>query len=920
VVYAGLYDGWPTYYSATIGGVTMSRLLGAGYYYSGRNYAEFDDIYSYWYDVEIFYLWRSAANEVIQCIPYPGYNSYCAFVAVAYSGTTSAEPFFEGTTWVLTDSQCYTYVRSCPCGGPTSLSASIAAGTAGRLVVQATVFGSYGYSLTIGSGQTEYWQYPSDPYRSSYACGIWGFEANYKDDGGAGTAMTATAASGHYWWGYGSIVTAIRPAAATVTFYTNPTTIGSITVSGVGTYTNGQSASLGYTSYTVTANPPSGYVSSWSFGGSVSTTGPNRMLVSGVGSLTANFIQISQPQPKLLVMSTNAISGTTSSPLRWSVAVYFSASALPALPSNPLQPSAGSIIQVGSWNTSWNSTGGYYGYLYTDDSAWGSTHYMGMITQQYPSSLSYLVNPVPYPIPCESAHMWGTVAATMAYVTGTVTITIVTDDAMEVWYAPVSSSGIGTWNSVFAGAAWKGQGATQYGPTTLSLSTGTYLFVTQWVDWCGGGGQGFKITGPVAAPTSLLGSVTPTLGASWQTVSSVSISASPNSGYVFGSWVGSGSGSYSGTTSSTSITMSATITEQANFGYSMTVSYQVSGGGTPTAPTFNYVQGGQSKQYTATGAPVPVVCDVNSAWSITNPLSNSGTEKWWSSQAVSGTATAATTLAFVYYHQYRLMLSYAVSQGGTPTAPTFTANRNGVSTPQVLTTTSTGYWYDNNAAWAVTPNPLIGSMLGERWYSNQTLSGSISSAQTFTFTFYHQILIIITSDPTGPGFVEVDHRPITTPMSYNWTINDVHNLKALSPVSCGNGCQYIFKSWSDGGAQIHDYRVSSLAPIIASGFSSDAPQPDDPTTISINNTSITPINTRPDGMTTTATCNALTITAPINTQPDGRTLTTTTLTTSDHSITQGQAASWPIITSCVLCIMLLIFFAIYVHQRRSKKG
>jgi hypothetical protein len=63
-----------------------------------------------------------------------------------------------------------------------------------------------------------------------------------------------------------SLLTSVKPAYAyTVTFKTNPTTVGSITVDGSTTYTNGQTGEYTGT-YTISANIPPGYVLVWIMG------------------------------------------------------------------------------------------------------------------------------------------------------------------------------------------------------------------------------------------------------------------------------------------------------------------------------------------------------------------------------------------------------------------------------------------------------------------------------------------------------------------------------------------------------------------------------------------------------------------------------------------------------------------------------
>jgi hypothetical protein len=89
----------------------------------------------------------------------------------------------------------------------------------------------------------------------------------------------------------------------------------------------------------------------------------------------------------------------------------------------------------------------------------------------------------------------------------------------------------------------------------------------------------------------------------------------------------------------------------------MTVSYSVVGGGTPTAPVFNYVLKGAPKTLTLTTKAQAVSVDAGSTWSVTpNPLTgSSSSQRWSSTEALTGTASA-TTILFSFQHQYYLTM------------------------------------------------------------------------------------------------------------------------------------------------------------------------------------------------------------------------------------------------------------------------
>jgi hypothetical protein len=96
---------------------------------------------------------------------------------------------------------------------------------------------------------------------------------------------------------------------------------------------------------------------------------------------------------------------------------------------------------------------------------------------------------------------------------------------------------------------WSDGGAISHAVSPTSTTTYTANFTTQYYLTMNAG------TGGTVSPCS-----------GWyNSGAGISISATPNSGYTFGSWGGSGSGSYSGNSSSSSVTMNGVINEAATF-------------------------------------------------------------------------------------------------------------------------------------------------------------------------------------------------------------------------------------------------------------------------------------------------------------------------------------------------------------------
>jgi hypothetical protein len=111
------------------------------------------------------------------------------------------------------------------------------------------------------------------------------------------------------------------------------------------------------------------------------------------------------------------------------------------------------------------------------------------------------------------------------------------------------------------------------------------------------------------------------------------------------------------TTSSTTTSTSDTTTTSTRSGtVNMMVSDAVLGGGNPMPPSFNYVLNGESKSVTLSRIVRTVTVDAGSQWSVTpNPLDGSSFQRWYSTQPLTGTASA-TTIDFVYEHQYFLTM------------------------------------------------------------------------------------------------------------------------------------------------------------------------------------------------------------------------------------------------------------------------
>ena len=227
--------------------------------------------------------------------------------------------------------------------------------------------------------------------------------------------------------------------------------------------------------------------------------------------------------------------------------------------------------------------------------------------------------------------------------------------------------------------------------------------------------------------------------------------------------------------------------------YSFQLDYAISGSGTPTAPSLRATQFGSTYTPTLGTALGTYWLDNGQSWSVTNPLSGSGSsERWYSRPTVSGTVSASSpttagtgTLAFTYYHQY--LLTVAGGNGVT----------YGTASPTV------DNWYDSTQSTTVSSNGIFSrvSGAGQRVSSWQIDSGAInniattgsvtttsismSAAHTVTFASVTQYLLTnsldsgavnsITSSPTGDSWYD-SGTTVNIVLNNLWSSSPRNNL------------------------------------------------------------------------------------------------------------------------------------------------
>jgi len=226
------------------------------------------------------------------------------------------------------------------------------------------------------------------------------------------------------------------------------------------------------------------------------------------------------------------------------------------------------------------------------------------------------------------------------------------------------------------------------------------------------------------------------------------------------------------------------------------LSFSVTGGGSGySPPSFQANQFGLPITVVLTNTATSYWLDYGSSWVVgPNPLIGfSSTERWFTTQKTSG--TIGGTSSFKYQHQFYLTMQVNLSGAGL-TTPSSGWHNSG-QTVTIKATAKTGYQL------------LSWNGIGAGSYTGTSSSTIITMNAPITETANFGVIITITSNPTGSGYVTADRVAVKTPQTYSWVIGSTHTIAAVSPVSCGIGCQYVFTAWNDGGAQSHAITVPS---------------------------------------------------------------------------------------------------------------
>jgi hypothetical protein len=346
------------------------------------------------------------------------------------------------------------------------------------------------------------------------------------------------------------------------------------------------------------------------------------------------------------------------------------------------------------------------------------------------------------------------------------------------------SGGSGT---QYVWGSWSDGGAISHMVAPTTSTTYTANFTTQYYLTTSAG------TGGTVSPPS-----------GWyNSGASVQVQATPNGGYNFTGWTGTGSGSYTGTTNPATVTMNGPIIESAAFSQAMTsVTIQAS----PAGRSFSV----DGIPYAATQT-FSWVIGSSHAITTTSPQDLAGTRyvfaNWSDGGAISHTITApagAATYTANFTTQYLLTKTASPSSAGTvgasPSSPDgYYASGTSV---QVSATANMEYIFSN---WS-------GDLTGGA--NPQTVT--MSAPKSVTANFSSNSGITISTNPTGLSFM-VDGISYSSTQVFFWVPGSNHIIGTSSPQGSG-AARSIFVNWSDGGAFSHSISAPSTTTSFVATF------------------------------------------------------------------------------------------------------
>lgn len=370
-------------------------------------------------------------------------------------------------------------------------------------------------------------------------------------------------------------------------------------------------------------------------------------------------------------------------------------------------------------------------------------------------------------------------SATYAYTQLPVSFTWGEGSTHTYSYSSPVASGIGkryVWSSTSGLVNTRFGSITVQGDGSITASYGTEYYLTVASDPPGGG------------------TVSPASG--WHSQGSVvTITASPNTGYIWNGWTGSGSTSYTGPDMIATVTVNSPISEVANFKEEVTVTIDHRGseaavkvivdGVEKTLPYSFTDQAGSSHNIQA---PSTVPGGAGTRYAFTEWSGGSSSIN----PSLTITLTSSTTYTANYKVQHQLAIQSSPSNGGT------TSPEAGIHWYDSGTTLTISAYAAQGFAWKDWTGSGTGSYTGPSSTASITISGPSTQTANFQSQGYTVTFTAEGIPSTTAWSIVVDGQTYTQTgiLSFAWSYGSSHTFSYTSTVEEGSATRYLLTSTS----------------------------------------------------------------------------------------------------------------------------
>ena len=225
----------------------------------------------------------------------------------------------------------------------------------------------------------------------------------------------------------------------------------------------------------------------------------------------------------------------------------------------------------------------------------------------------------------------------------------------------------------------------------------------------------------------------------------------------------------------------------------------------------------QGSKHTVTVQPIEYGNHPKTQYTFAGWTINAAVSQTWSSTTLVVTADPgipSIVANFNTLYEFDLVFFSCPTDGTPCLSPGTVFTLPSPCTTPAIQTTSCFVAAGSAVTLLVQPNPgyIFTGWLTSSGSGNSTQSFANSYTMTGPLSVYPQFILsrpVSVQVSTAPNGLQVleDHTSVSSPANLEWGTGTVHSVSVASPQTDLTGGSWVFSSWSDGGAQNHNYTV-----------------------------------------------------------------------------------------------------------------